>query len=101
MTCDKTKQLLSILQWQALVVSVQDNDKMDVIVQCRGSFYKFGRSGKDYVQIFNFRVKITKDVKTVKEFKETTRYLFLMIFLGLFYLVFLLVNATPWSRGRE
>ena len=38
MTCDKTKQLLSILQWQALVVSVQDNDKMGVIVQCRGSF---------------------------------------------------------------
>ena len=38
MTSGKTKQLLHILKWQALVVSGHDNDKMDVILQCRGVF---------------------------------------------------------------
>ena len=38
MTSGKTKQLLRILKWQALVVSGHDNDKMDVILQCRGVF---------------------------------------------------------------
>ena len=30
MTGEKTKQLLRILKWQALIASGQDNDKMDV-----------------------------------------------------------------------
>ena len=38
MTSGKTKQLLRILKWQALVVSGHDNDKMDVIRQCQGVF---------------------------------------------------------------
>ena len=58
---------------------------MDVIIQYRGIFYKFGCSGKDYVEAFNFRVQITKDVRNVKEFKETTRSLFLLFFLSPFY----------------
>ena len=41
MTSNKTKQLLPILKWQALVVCSQDNDKMDAIVQCQGIFNKF------------------------------------------------------------
>ena len=71
---------------------------MDVIVQCRGSFYKFGRSGKDFVEAFNFRVQIPKNVKNVKEFKETTRSLFLLVFLSPFYLVLLLLTATLRSQ---
>ena len=51
-----------------------------------------------YVEAFNFCVQITNDVKSVKEFKETTRYLFLLFFLGPFYLFLLLSNAT---RGAE
>lgn len=54
---DKTKHLLCIyLKWQALAVRGQDNNTMDVIVQCRGIFYKFGCSGKDFVAALNFRV---------------------------------------------
>ena len=63
MISDKTKQLLRILEWQALVVSGQNYDNMDVIVQCRRDFCKFGRSVKDYAGALNFRVQITKDVK--------------------------------------
>ena len=37
-TGNKTKQLLFMLKWQALVVSGQDNDKIDVMVQCREFF---------------------------------------------------------------
>ena len=73
MTSGKTKQLLRILKWQALVVSGHDNDKMDVIRQCRGVFHKFGCSGKDYVEAFDFCVQITKDEESIKEFKETIR----------------------------
>ena len=51
---------------------------MDVIVQCREC------SGKDFVEAFNFCVLITKDVKSVKEFKETIRYFFLLFVLGPF-----------------
>ena len=40
--------------------------------------------GKDYVEAFNFRVQITKHVKSVKEFKETIKCLFLLFFHGLF-----------------
>ena len=40
-----------MLKWQTLVVSCQDNDKMDAIVQCRGIFYRVGYSGKDYVEV--------------------------------------------------
>ena len=75
---------------------------MDAIVQSREIFYKFGCSGKDYVEAFNFYVQIEKDVKNVKEFKEIVRYLFLLFFLGPFYLVLLLPAAIPNSRrGAE
>lgn len=50
---DKTKQILRILKWQALVV------------QCRGIFYEFLCSGKDFVKAFNFHVQMTKNVKNV------------------------------------
>ena len=43
------------------------------------NFYKFGCSGKDYVEAFNFRVAIKKDVNNVKEFTEITKYLFLIL----------------------
>lgn len=43
---------------------------MDAIVQCRGMFYKFGYSGKDYVERLNLKKKIEKDVKNVKEFEK-------------------------------
>ena len=76
------------------------NDKMDVIVQCRGMFYKFGCSGKDYVEAFNFCVHITKDMKNAKEFKETTRSLFLLFFLSPFYLA-LRPTATLRSQSGE
>ena len=72
---------------------------MDVIVQCRGIFYKFGCSGKDYVEAFNFCVQIIKDVKNAKEFKETTRSLFLLFFLSPFYL--LLPTAALRSQLGE
>ena len=38
--------------WQELVASSQDNDKMDSTVQCQGIFYKFQCSGKNYVETF-------------------------------------------------
>ena len=88
-TSDKAKQPLPILKWQTLVCSGKDNDKMDVIFQCPEIFYKFECSGKDYVEAFNIRVQITKERKNVKEVKETKWYLFLLFFLGLFYLVLL------------
>ena len=52
----------------------------------------------EYVEAFNFRVQITKDVKNVKKMNvkrtyETTKYLFLLIFLGLFYLALLVLTA--------
>ena len=71
---------------------------MDVKVQCRGIFYKFGCSGKDYVEAFNLRVQVTKDVKNDKEFKETTGSLFLLLFLSPFYLVLLLPTVTLRSQ---
>ena len=63
MTSDKTKQFLHILKRQALIASGQNNDKIDVIVQCQGIFCKFGRCGRDYVEAFNFRVQITEKCK--------------------------------------
>ena len=33
---------------------------MDAIVQCRGMFYKFGYSGKDYVERLNLKKKDLK-----------------------------------------
>ena len=66
MISDKTKQVLLILKWLALVVRGQDNDKRHVIVKCQGIFCKLGCSGKDYVESFYFRVQITKDAKSVK-----------------------------------
>ena len=63
---DETKQLLRMLKWQTLVVSCQDNDKMDAIVQCRGIFYRVGYSGKDYVEV----CRLKKMWKTSKNFKK-------------------------------
>ena len=60
---------MRILKWQALVVSGQDNYKMDVIVQCQGIFYKFRCLGKDYVEASNFCVEVKKYMKSIKEFK--------------------------------
>ena len=74
---------------------------MDVIAHWRGIFYKYGCSGKDYVEAFNFSVQITKNLKIVKEFKETVRYLFLLFFLWPFYLVLILPTTTSRSRGGE
>ena len=92
---------MCILKWQALAFSDQNNDKMDVIAHWRGIFYKYGCSGKDYVEAFNFSVQITKNLKIVKEFKETVRYLFLLFFLWPFYLVLILPTTTSRSRGGE
>ena len=64
MTSNKTKQLLCILKWQALVVSSQNNNKMDAIVQCWEMFYKFGCSGKDYVEALAFVCRLKKMCKT-------------------------------------
>ena len=69
MTSNKAKQLLGILKWQALVVSSQDNDKMDAILQCSGIFYKFGCSGKDYVEALTFVYRFKKMCKTSKNLK--------------------------------
>ena len=101
MTGDKTKQLLHILEWQPLVVSGPDNDKIDAIVQSSAFCYKFGCSGKDNVERFNFSVQIIRDVKRVKEFQEKRRYVFLLFFLGSFHLVLLLPNATLRSQGGK
>ena len=92
---------MCILKCQALAFSDQINDKMDVIAHWRGIFYKYGCSGKDYVEAFNFSVQITKNLKIVKEFKETARYLFLLLFLWTFYLVLILPTTTSSSRGGE
>ena len=44
------------------------------------NFYKFGCSGKEYKEAFNFRVQIEDAIKSVKEFKKAIRYaLFVMI----------------------
>ena len=94
MTGDKTKQLLRILKWHALVVSGQDNDKMN-----NG---EFGDAlARIIVEAFEFRVQVTKDVKSIKKKFKETRYLFLLVFLGPFYLVLLLLNTTPKSQGWE
>ena len=85
MTGDKTKQILCILKWQALVVPVQDNNKMDVIVQSRGIVCKFGFSGKDYVEMLQLLCAVYE------------RNLFLLLLFGPFSLVFLLPNATSRS----
>ena len=82
-------------KWQALVVTGQDNDEMDVIVQRRGIFYIFGCSGKNYDEAFNFRVQITKDMKNFKEFKETIRYLFLLRFSLPFSFSLTTANCNP------
>ena len=45
------------------------------VINCRALFYKFGSSGKDYKESFNFRVKVNEDdIKDVKTFKELVRY---------------------------
>ena len=59
MTNDKTKQILRLLKWQALVVSGQDNGKMDVIVQCRRTFV-INMDILVRFQAFDFRVQIKK-----------------------------------------
>ena len=82
----QNKTTFVYLKWQTLFVSGRDNDKMDAIVQCRGFFYKFGCSGKDYDEAFNLRGQIKKDMKNA--------YLFLIFLLGPFYLVLSLPTAT-------
>ena len=53
---------------------------MSSIIHCRGIFYKFGCSGKEYKEVFNFQVQIEATIKSVKEFKKAIRYvLFVMI----------------------
>ena len=51
----------------------------------------------DYVEAFNFRVQIKKDVENIEEFKEIIMYLFLLFLLGSCYLVLLLPTAIPNS----
>ena len=60
MISDNITQLLHILKWQALVVSSQGKDKMNAIIQCRGIFYKFGSSGKDYVEALTLVFRLEK-----------------------------------------
>ena len=63
-----------------------------------GNFFSFFEcSCKDCVEAFNFCVQIEKDVKYVKEFNEVIKYLFVLFFLGPFYLVLLLPTPTPSS----
>ena len=81
---------MRILKWQALVLSGQDIDKMDTIFQCRGVFYKFECSCNDCVEAFNF-------CEQMKKYKQIRRDLFLLFFLGPFYLVLLLPTVTPSS----
>ena len=53
---------------------------MSSITHCGRTFYKFGCSGKEYKEAFNFRVQIDDTIKSVKEFKKAIRYvLFVMI----------------------
>ena len=47
---------------------------MSSIIHCRGIFYKFGCSGNEYKEAFNFRVQIEDTIKSVKEFKKAVRY---------------------------
>ena len=43
---------------------------MSSIIHCRGIFYKFGCSGNEYKEAFNFQVQIEDTIKSVKEFKK-------------------------------
>ena len=54
MAGDKTKQHSHILKVQALLVTGQDNDKMDAIVQSWGNFYKFGCLGRIMLKHLTF-----------------------------------------------
>ena len=58
---------------------------MSSIFHCRGIFYKFGCSGKEYKVAFNFRVQIEDTIKIVKESKKAVSYvLFAMIIFSSF-----------------
>lgn len=65
--------------------------------------YKFGKSGKEYVEAFNFRVQIKKDMKHVKELKEIKRYLiFAVISWPFLFSPTCVPTATPNNgRGEE
>ena len=60
---------------------------MDAIVQCRGMFYKFGYSGKDYVERLYLKKKIEKDVKNVKELEKIIKVFILLLLFGPFHLI--------------
>ena len=47
---------------------------MSSIIHCRGIFYEFGCSGKEYKEAFNFQVQIEDTTKSVKELKKAIRY---------------------------
>ena len=89
---DKTKQLLQILKWQALVVKIPDNKMFSV-----GGFLSIWMLWQGLF----WSVQIKTVVKNAKEFKEIIKYLFLLFFLGLFYLVLLLATATLNSQRGE
>lgn len=62
--------------------------------------YKFGKSGKEYVEAFNFRVQIKKDMKHVKELKETKRYLIFAVISWPFLFSPTCVPTTTPNDGR-
>ena len=50
-------------------------EAMSSVINCRALLYKFGSSGKDYKEAFNFRVKVNEDeAKDLKKFTEIIRY---------------------------
>ena len=44
---------------------------MSSIIRCRGIFYKFGCSGKECKEAFNFRVQIEDAIKSVKKIQKS------------------------------
>ena len=58
---------------------------MDAIVQCRGMFYKFGYSGKNYVERLNLKKKDLKRCeKCQRIWKNNKGVYFYCYFLDLF-----------------
>ena len=78
MTCDKTKQLLCILKWQALVVTGQDN-------WCRIISYKLGDTlAKVILKQLTFVCRLQKFWKASKNLKKEQSIYFWCFFLALF-----------------
>ena len=102
MTIDKTKQLLYILKWQVSAVSGQSYDKMNEIGQCQGFFFaNLDVLVRIIMKPLTFVCRFKKNMKSVKEFKEIIRHLFLLFFLNPFYVALLLPTASPRSRRGE